>query len=89
VKNLYEDDVRYLAQSQFADWKNFVMMRHLRVELEIEKHLYKITEAETRDEGEDDLNDRVAEDVRPQTITEEERQKILVTRSRLTAWFGS
>lgn len=32
------------------------------MELEIEKPLSKITEAETRDEGEDDLNDRVVEE---------------------------
>lgn len=49
------------------------MMRHLRTELEIEKPLYKITEADRRDEVEYDINDRIAEDERPHTMTDEER----------------
>ena len=41
-------------------------------------------EAPTLDErDEQDLNDR------EESPTEEERLKILVTRNRLTAWFGS
>lgn len=59
VKNLCEDDLRYLASSQFADWKNFIIMRYLRTELNIEKPLQRIQEAETKEELEDDLNDRV------------------------------
>jgi hypothetical protein len=56
-----------------------------------DKPLQLIAEAETRDEGDDaDLNDRVsARYGEAQVLSEEERQKILMTRSRLTAWFGS
>jgi hypothetical protein len=56
-----------------------------------DKPLQRIAEAETRDEGDDaDLYDRVsARYGEAQVLSEEERQKILMTRSRLTAWFGS
>jgi hypothetical protein len=63
VKNLCEDDLKYLTSSQFADWKNFVITRYLRNELDIENPLQRIAEAETRDELEDDLNDRVADEI--------------------------
>lgn len=49
-----EDDFKYLAVSHFADWKNFVIMRYLRTELDMgnqEKPLTRIVEAETKDEG--------------------------------------
>ena len=48
MKNLCEDDLRYLAENKFQDWKNFVVTRHLRQELGIEKPLQRIQE--TRDE---------------------------------------
>jgi len=41
------------------------------MELDIEKPLQRIQEVETKDEGDEDLNDRV--DERPQTMTEEEK----------------
>lgn len=34
-KNLNEDDLRYLAVSNFKSWSNFVMTRHFRLELNI------------------------------------------------------
>jgi hypothetical protein len=72
VKNLCEDDLRYLAESKFKDWKNFVITRYLRQELGIEKPLQRIQE--TRDEEQDDdMNDRVEES---QQLTQEEQQKI-------------
>lgn len=67
----------YLAQTKFADWKNFIITRYLRNELDIDKPLHRITEAEeTREEGVDsDLNDRLASprSEQPPAITEEER----------------
>lgn len=63
MKQLCEDDFRYLSSTQFADWKNFIITRYLRSELDIgnDKPLHRIAEAEeTREEGVDsDLNDRV------------------------------
>jgi hypothetical protein len=48
---LCEDDLKYLAASQFQEWKNFVITRYFRGELEIqEKSLMKIVEATKYDE---------------------------------------
>ena len=54
TKQLTEDDLRYLAATNFARWKNFVMTRHFRLELNIghEEPLPKIMEDKR---GEDDL----------------------------------
>ena len=48
--------MRYLASKNFADWKNFVITRHFRLELDIgqEKPLPKILEVARHDEDFDD-----------------------------------
>jgi hypothetical protein len=53
---LSEEDLRYLAGKNFADWKNFVITRHFRMELDIgqEKPLPKIVEVTRHDEDFDD-----------------------------------
>ena len=35
TKYLNEDDFRFLTAQNFKDWKNFVILRHLRAELDI------------------------------------------------------
>jgi len=83
-KGLSEEDLRYLASRNFADWKNFVITRHFRLELDIghEKPLQKINEVTRQDEDLDDsLNDRAEE------VTLEERANLDFTRTRLSAWF--
>jgi hypothetical protein len=60
-KNLCEDDFKYLASTKFVDWKNFIITRYLRIELDIgqEKPLQKISEANKMEESDDfDMNDR-------------------------------
>ena len=56
TKVLSEEDLRYLAGKNFADWKNFVITRHFRMELDIgqEKPLPKIVEVTRHDEDFDD-----------------------------------
>ena len=34
-KQLCEEDLRYLIETDFKGWKNFVMTRHFRLELNI------------------------------------------------------
>jgi len=52
-KNLNEDDLRYLAVSNFKQWSNFVMTRHFRLELNIgaEQPLPKIMEDKRGEDG--------------------------------------
>jgi hypothetical protein len=35
TKVLSEEDLRYIASKNFADWKNFIITRHFRLELDI------------------------------------------------------
>jgi len=35
VKQMCEEDFKYLAISNFGDWKNFIITRYLRTELEL------------------------------------------------------
>ncbi len=84
TKVLSEEDLRYLASKNFVDWKNFVITRHYRMELDIgqEKLLPKILEVARHDEDFDDmLNDRLEE------VTVEEQANLDLTRTRLSAWF--
>ena len=80
--------------SRFQDWKNFVVMRYMRAELEVgtqEQELQQIAEAATKDEGDNggnDLCDSSGHSVAEAIITEEERTQIQLTRNRLSAWFG-
>lgn len=85
MKQLTEDDLRYLVATNFARWKNFVMTRHFRLELNIghDEPLPKIMEDKR---GEDDLiSETDPKDKYP--IKEEEKQRIEVTQGRLTNWF--
>lgn len=71
-KQLCEEDLKYLAASQFQEWKNFLINRYFRGELEIqEKSLMKIVEA-TRQDEQDIENVQEARD----RLTEEEKAKI-------------
>mgnify|MGYP000096933429 FL=1 len=48
-----EDDFKYLAISHFSDWKNFVITRYLRNELDMgttDQVLQRIQEATKQDE---------------------------------------
>ena len=85
MKQLTEDDLRYLVATNFGRWKNFVMTRHFRLELNIghDEPLPKIMEDKR---GEDDLiSETDPKDKYP--IKEEEKQRIEVTQGRLTNWF--
>ena len=81
-----EEDFKYLAISNFGDWKNFIITRYLRTELEMgttepaQPSLQRIQEV-----GDEDKQDEPASML---VITEEEKAKIQSTRNRLTAWFG-
>ena len=82
-----EEDLRFLTTRNFTDWKNFVISRHFRIELNIgaidKQQLHNINEvAKKYEDFDDSLNDRVAEEV-----TLEERANLEMTRTRLSAWF--
>lgn len=83
VKQLCEDDFRYLSVSQFKDWKNFVILRYLRAELDVQttdnNPLQRIAEAETKDEGDNggnDLCESSGVSVQDIVVTEQEKEQI-------------
>lgn len=92
VKQLCEEDVKYLTQSQFQDWKNYVIMRYMRTELDVVQSveaLQSINEATTKDEGDNDMCESSGVSAHAEAIiTEEERVQIQLTRNRVSAWFG-
>jgi len=86
VKSMSEEDLRYLVATNFKSWKNYVMTKHFRLELNIgnEEPLPKILE-DRRGEDDELVSEADPRDLYP--ATEEEKQKIEVTRGRLSAWF--
>ena len=56
AKQLPEEDMRYLVATQFAEWKNFVITRHFRLELDIgqEQPLPQIAEVTGVEENDGD-----------------------------------
>ena len=78
TKPLTEEDLVQLVSTQFCRWKNYLMTKHFRLELNIgqEKPLPKIMEEK---HGEDDLiSETDPRDKFP--ITEAEKPKIEQTR---------
>ena len=85
TKVLTEEDLVHLAATQFCRWKNFLMTKHFRLELNIgqEKPLPRIMEDKR---GEDDLiSETDPRDKYP--ITEAEKPKIEETRTQVHNWF--
>lgn len=69
--------------SKFMDWKNFVILRYLRAELDVQttdsKPLTQIAEAETKDEGDNggnDLCESSGVSLFEAAVTEQEREQI-------------
>jgi hypothetical protein len=85
-KPLPEEDMRYLVATQFAEWKNFVITRHFRLELDIgqEQPLPKIAEVTGVEE---DAGDQTDLSIKTFAVPEEEKPKLEATRDRLTVWF--
>ena len=84
-KPLIEEDLLHLVSTHFCRWKNYLMTKHFRLELNIgqEKPLPKIMEDKR---GEDDLISET--DPREKfPITEAEKPKIEQTRVQVTSWF--
>ena len=81
-----EEDLRFLIATNFKAWKNYMMTKHFRLELNVtqEEPLPKIME-DKRGEDDDLVSEADPRELYP--ATEEEKQKIEVTRGRLTAWF--
>ena len=80
-----EEDLLQLVSTQFCRWKNYLMTKHFRLELNIgqEKPLPKIMEDKI---GEEDLiSETDPRDKFP--ITEAEKPKIEQTRAQVTNWF--
>lgn len=85
MKPLVEEDLTYMVSTQFCRWKNYLMTRHFRLELNIgnEKPLPKIVEDKR---GEDDLvSETDPRDKFP--ITEAEKPQIEETRAQVSCWF--
>ncbi len=78
--------MRYLVATQFAEWKNFVITRHFRLELDIgqEQPLPQIAEVTGCEENDGEATDLSREAFE---VPEEEKPVLEATRDRLTAWF--
>lgn len=87
LKDLNEDDLKYLVASKFQSWKSFVMTRHFRLELNIgqEEPLPNIKEEEKGEDEDQRTSEVDLRELYPATL--EEQQQIEQTRSKLTAWF--
>ena len=79
--------MRYLIDTDFNGWKNFVMTRHFRLELNIgtEEPLPKIMEDKRGEDDNDLFSEGDPRDLYP--ATEEEKKELEATRGRLSAWF--
>ena len=84
-KVLTEEDLVTLASTSFCRWKNYLMTKHFRLELNIgqEKPLPQIVEDKR---GEDDLISE-ADPREKFPVTEAEKTKLEQTRAQVTNWF--
>ena len=78
--------MRYLVATHFSEWKNFVITRHFRLELDIghEQPLPRIAEEGPVDEEGGELGD-VSEP--HYSVPEEEKPQLEAARNRITGWF--
>lgn len=86
VKQLIEEDIRYLVATQFAEWKNFVITRHFRLELDIghEQPLPRIAEEGAVDEEGGELGEQSEPHY---LVPEEEKPQLEAARNRINSWF--
>lgn len=78
--------MRYLVATNFCEWKNFVITRHFRLELDIghEQPLPRIAEEGIVDEEGGEQADQ--NEPRYQ-VPEEEKPQLEAARDRITGWF--
>lgn len=82
-KNLVETDISYMMDNDFRDWKRYIMNQHFRLELNIGKNepLPRISEDK---HGEDEVFSEGDPRERYPPSNQEEKQKIEVTRNKLS-----